>query len=171
MTEVRIRPGTGDDLPHLAAIERDASQRYRDIGYDFCAEGAVREPWEQQKALDEGAVLVAEAANGKLVAFALVWPADGRAHLLELAVALAYQGRGVGRRLVDAVESWARGRGFAEITLTCFRDVPWNGPWYARLGYRVFEPDETRSDLRAVQAEEARWGYARKPRLAMAKNL
>ena len=43
--------------------------------------------------------------------------------------------RGLGRALVGAVCDWARKERFEIITLTTYRDVPWNGPLYESLGF------------------------------------
>ena len=56
-------------------------------------------------------------------------------HLQELDVHPDHGRRGVGRRLVGAVCGWAAERGLESVTLTTFRDVPWNMPFYARLGF------------------------------------
>jgi GNAT superfamily N-acetyltransferase len=78
-------------------------------------------------------------------------------HLNELDVHPGHGRRGVGTRLVRAVCDWVAGAGHAQITLTTFRDVAWNMPWYTRLGF-VELPAERWSDelRRLVAAETAR---------------
>ena len=171
MTEYRIRTGGPADLPRLGAIERDAAQRFRAVGYDFCADGPVRDATELARAMDEGAVLVAETPDGTIAGFALLWRVDGEAHLLELAVARPNQGRGLGRALLAAAEAWAGEAGLAAMTLTTYRDVDWNAPLYERWGFRTFEPEAWRAGLAAIQAEEAEAGFAAEPRVAMRKPL
>ena len=171
MSTFTIRPARREELGLLGAIEHDAAQLYREVGYDFCAEGPVRDDEELAKAFDEGAVFVACGEDGMVAGFALVWPADGRAHLLELAVGHGHQGHGLGRRLIAAAEDWARDTGLDEITLTTYRDVAWNAPFYERFGYEVFEPEAARADLAAIIREEADSGYAVEPRVAMRKPL
>jgi GNAT superfamily N-acetyltransferase len=166
-----IRRAAPVDLALLGAIEKDAAELYREVGYDFCAEGPVRDAWELDRALHDGTVLLAVAPDGAIAAFALVWPLDGEAHLLELAVARAHQKHGLGRRLLAAAEDWARSQGYAAMTLVTYRDVPWNAPVYARHGYAPFEPGPGRTGLAQVQAEERASGYAVKPRVAMRKVL
>lgn len=165
-----IRPASAAELPLLPAIERDAQQRYRAVGYDYCAEGPLRDPEEHQRAHDEGVVLVAER-SGALVGFLLLWPCDGRAHLVEVSVMQAHQGLGIGRALFAAAEDWGRAAGYREATLTTYLEVPWNAPLYRRLGFADFVPGPDRPDLRQVQADEAAWGFARWPRGAMRKPL
>ncbi len=83
-----------------------------------------------------GHLWVALSPTGHCVGFALVEPSGDRLHLEELDVLPEHGGRGLGRALVSEVERWAIDNHFAEITLTSYRDVPWNAPFYARLGFR-----------------------------------
>jgi N-acetylglutamate synthase-like GNAT family acetyltransferase len=41
----------------------------------------------------------------------------------------------IGRQLIACVADHARTLGLTSLTLTTFRDVPWNAPFYARLGF------------------------------------
>lgn len=166
-----VRRGASADLPLLGDIERDAAELYREVGYDFCADGPVRDAEELRTALDTGAVFVACTADGRICGFALVWRVDGCAHLLELAVCPRDQGKRLGRCLIDAAEGWTKAEGLAELTLTTYRDVSWNAPFYRRLGYQVFDPEGWRSGLAAIQHEEAESGFAVQPRVAMRKRL
>jgi GNAT superfamily N-acetyltransferase len=165
-----IRPALAAELALLAAIERDAQQRYRSVGYDYCADGPNRDPEEHQRAHEQGVVLVAEV-GGALVGFLMLWPCDGRAHIVEVSVMQAQQGRGIGRALFAGAEDWARAAGYDEATLTTYLEVAWNAPFYRHLGYEDFVPGDDRPDLLRVQADEAAWGFARWPRSAMRKRL
>lgn len=166
-----IRPATAADVPHLPAIERDAAQLFRTIGYDFCADGPVRDGDEHLRGLIRGALFVAETEEERLAGFVLLWRVDGRAHVTELSVARAHQGQGIGTALMARAEDWARLQGYREITLTTFRDVPWNAPHYRRLGYAAFTPGPWREGLAEILAQEAGFGFAAKPRIAMRKAL
>lgn len=59
---------------------------------------------------------------------------DG-AHLEQLSVHPEHGRRGVGRRLLRAGIGWTADAGFPELTLITYRDVPWNGPFYASEGF------------------------------------
>ncbi len=167
---VKVRPATTGDIELMRALERRAAQRFRAIGYDFCADGPVREAEEHLRLMERGADLVAEVA-GDFAGFAMAEPLDGEAHLVEIDVDPAFQGRGVGRRLIDAVEDWAQRQGLSGLTLTTYRDVPWNAPYYARLGFALFEPGAERTALRATMASETAAGLAFAPRVAMRKEI
>ena len=51
-----------------------------------------------------------------------------------------HAGRGVGRALLRAGCDWAAARGYPELTLATYRDVPWNGPFYASEGFEEVGP-------------------------------
>lgn len=75
-------------------------------------------------------------ADDTPVGFALVEMLTGNEpHLEEIDVHPAHGRRGVGSALVRTVCEWATRSGFRDITLTTFRDVAWNMPFYARLGF------------------------------------
>jgi predicted N-acetyltransferase YhbS len=101
----------------------------------------------------------------------LVEPSGARLHLAELDVLPDHQRRGVGRALVSRVERWGGARGFAEVTLTTYRDVPWNGPFYRRLGYEPLPAEGLDAELARRREAEAAQGLDAMPRVAMRKTL
>ena len=122
-------------------------------------EGQDRFPW-----------LVAEL-DGAVRGFAYAAPLDDALQLEELDVLPAWGRRGVGRALVAAVVDEARARGLAAVTLTTFRDVPWNAPFYRGLGFRVLADDEISPGLAALVAYEARRGLPTAMRVAMRREV
>ena len=70
-----------------------------------------------------------------------------------------------------AVTGWATNQGHAEITLTTFRDVPFNAPLYAKRGYEIVPEDEWTDDLRGVVAREAEHGLDVTQRVVMRRRL
>ncbi|MBY0423931.1 MAG: GNAT family N-acetyltransferase [Parvularculaceae bacterium] len=168
--ETLIRSATPADIPAMQAAERRANATFRAVGYDFVADGPIRDEGEHLRVQRDGAAFVAEI-GGEVAGFALALPIDGEAHLLEIDVDPAFQKRGIGRRLIGAVEAFARSRTSPAITLTTYRDVAWNAPFYAALGWSTFKPGPERVGLAAVMAEEAAHGFDARPRVAMRKVL
>ncbi len=95
---------------------------------------------------------------------------DGVAHLWQLSVHPAHLRQGRGSALVAAVCDWAVRQGFEAVTLTTFRDVPWNEPFYSQLGFRTLE--ELTAGLAAIRHHERDIGDDDfGPRVAMRKDL
>jgi GNAT superfamily N-acetyltransferase len=93
------------------------------------------------------------------------------AHLKEIDVLPEHGRRGLGTRLVASVCDWAARRGYAEVTLTTFRDVPWNMPFYARLGFEVVVTSELSAQLARTVADETRRGLDPARRVVMRRRI
>ncbi|MDT0302166.1 GNAT family N-acetyltransferase [Streptomonospora wellingtoniae] len=103
--------------------------------------------------------------------FAAVGVLDGAAHLEELAVHPECGRRGVGSALLEAVCGLARCEGFAAVTLTTFRDVPFNAPWYRRRGFAELPSAAWGPGLREQWRREEEAGIAVAPRVAMRRGV
>ncbi|MGB3503293.1 MAG: GNAT family N-acetyltransferase [Mesorhizobium sp.] len=76
------------------------------------------------------------AADGSGPAgFIVAAPLGPYFHIFELSVDPSHGRRGLGSALVACVEHEAAKRGLEGISLTTFRDVPFNAPFYAGLGF------------------------------------
>jgi GNAT superfamily N-acetyltransferase len=170
-----IRPARADDLPELRAVERAAGQPFRDIGMAAVADDeppTVEELAAYQA--DGRAWVFADEFSGapdRPVAYLLVAVVDGHAHLEQVSVRPEYARRGIGRRLVEVAREWARAHGFAELSLTTYAEVPWNGPYYARLGFEEVPADRLSPGLAALRAAEAEKGLDAWPRVVMRQRL
>jgi GNAT superfamily N-acetyltransferase len=92
---------------------------------------------------------------------------SGAAHLEEIDVLPEHGRRGLGTRLLASVCSWAATEGFHAVTLTTFRDVPWNMPFYAGLGFEVIPRHELSPALLSAVRDETRRGLDPFRRVAM----
>ena len=106
---------------------------------------------------------VGEAMAGFLVAE----PFSRELHIWEMDVAPAYQRRGIGAGLVRAAIIDARNTGFRALTLTTFRDLAWNGPFYARLGFEELTAIDAHPRLAGELANEVDDGLPADRRCAM----
>ena len=88
-------------------------------------------------------------------------------HIVELSVHPTVAQQGVGRRLIEAAFAAAENAGLTAVTLTTFRDVPWNAPYYARLGFREVPAAAISSRLAATTAQESARGLPAERRCAM----
>ena len=53
------------------------------------------------------------------------------------------------------------------MTLTTFTDVPWNAPYYRRLGWTTIDETDLSPGLARVVERETAHGLSRWPRVAM----
>jgi GNAT superfamily N-acetyltransferase len=157
------------DVPFLPSIELAANALFD----GYVAEdvpSVTTSPESHEDAQREGRLWV--ALNDDVpIAFALVELIEpGAAHLEELDVHPDHGRRGVGGRLVMTVCAWAAARGFRAVTLTTFGEVPFNMPFYARLGFEVVPPEALTPALRSRVEEEARRGLDPAIRVVMRRD-
>jgi GNAT superfamily N-acetyltransferase len=134
---VRIRPATRSDLRLLGPIEATADGQFREqFGYD---PGWGEPPSGEHRAAQPGFLLIGEE-DGEVIGFVHVLEVEGAAHLEQVSVHSDRQQRGYGRALVEAAKDGAAQRGYDEITLMTYADVPWNAPFYASCGFAEIAP-------------------------------
>jgi GNAT superfamily N-acetyltransferase len=154
------------DLPLIGAIELAAARLLAGHAPEAVLNEVTSE-LELRDAQSDGRLWVALSGD-RPVGFAHVELLEpNAAHLEEIDVHPDHGRRGLGSRLVAEVCSWARKRGYGAVTLTTFRDVPWNMPFYARLGFEEISAAALTPALRAVLQDEARRGLDPARRVAM----
>ena len=160
-----IRIARRSDLPWLAAIELDAAALLSGHAPPSVL-ALVTPPEELEKAASQNLLWVA-LADDVPVGFAHVMLLEpDNAHLQELDVHPQHGRRGLGRKLVLAVCDWAAALGYG-VTLCTFRDVPWNMPFYERLGFEVVASDELSPVLASIVANETERGLDPAHRVVM----
>lgn len=146
-----VRVARPEEYARLRSIELEADDLYLTVGIGPFPVDDVHDR------LDEMAVVF--AAGDPPVGFVGVELLDGEAHIDQLSVLAAEGGRGTGRALLDEAIRWARHAGLPAVTLTTFRDVPWNAPFYRRVGFEVVT--EPASGLGERRADERAEGFDR----------
>ncbi len=164
-------PASREHLAALPEIERAAGRMFE--GWDVPEQVMLdMTPAEEfREACEGGQLLVALSADGEVVGFALVYEHGGEAHLEEVDVHPDHGRRGIGAQLVRSVCDLASEKGLPAVTLTTFRDVPWNEPFYRRLGFDEIPDGELSEDLRAILAEEAERGLDPARRVVMRRRV
>jgi GNAT superfamily N-acetyltransferase len=172
---ITIRPARASDGVDLQVIERLAGEQFRTVGMDQIADDSPPSPDVLAAYAAGGRSWVAvdgsEASTDTPVGYAVVDVVDGCAHVEQVSVRPDRQGQGVGRALLDRVESWAASSGLDGVTLTTFADVPWNRPLYEHLGFRVLAEAEIGPELRALVAKETAHGLDPETRVCMRRDL
>ena len=155
-----------EHLRALPAIELAAARLLNGHAPDAVL-NETTDPQRFADAADHGRLWVALAGE-RPVGFALVQMlADDLPHLEELDVDPSHGRRGLGTALVRTVCGWATLTGYSILTLTTFRAVAWNLPFYARLGFEEILSYLLRPELAAVVSAEASRGLASETRAVM----
>ncbi|WP_371780036.1 GNAT family N-acetyltransferase [Streptosporangium subroseum] len=162
-TSAEVRWARSEELAGLAVVEVAADGVFAQVGIVFPPGTTMIEEID-----DPSRVLV---AGSPPVGFAMFGWIDGSLHLDQLAVHPDHGRQGIGGRLLEAVCDHAASMGCGAVTLTTFRDVPWNGPWYARRGFAVLDPAEWGPELAALVAHERELGIELAPRVVMRRAL
>lgn len=125
---------------------------------DAIADAPATPPATYERLIDMGQVLVADRMS-KVAGF-LAWePRDDRSFIYEVSVHPDHQAQGLGATLIDAL---------VQPSLSCFTQVPWNKPYYERLGFVAVDADILGPDHLEIAKEETK-RFAPWPRCVMAR--
>jgi GNAT superfamily N-acetyltransferase len=130
----QIRPVRPDELPLLPDLEAAADTVFEPLGI-----GPLPGPGAEEEFAAALIVLVAGEPPVGLCRIDAIGK-NNAAHLEQLSVQPDHAGHGIGRALLRAACDWARAQGYTDLTLATYRDVPWNGPFYASEGFVELGP-------------------------------
>lgn len=164
-----LRLATAADLPLLAAIERSAAERFGPDDLPPHLRGDTLAQDDLQRALLHRLLWVALAPSGQVAGFLVAQDCADALHVQEVSVTPEHGGAGLGRELLQAAIEHGRDTGYAALTLTTFDHLPWNRPFYERLGFRVLTAEDCEQRLRGLLDAETRAGL--RNRVAMRRNL
>ena len=119
-----IHIATDNEIDLLPAIEAAADSVFAEIGIDDLPPAASADELRNAKAL---------IVDGHPpIGFARVEELEGNAHLEQLSVLPEHAGRGAGGKLLEKACQWAAQQGYSAITLSTYKDVKWNCPFYKK---------------------------------------
>jgi ribosomal protein S18 acetylase RimI-like enzyme len=168
---MRIRPATAADLATLQDIERAAGAAFRDVGMPEIADDDPPSLAELAAYQQAGRAWVTVDPEDRPVAYLVADPVDGNLHIEQVSVHPDFGRRGLGRALIEHAAALATAAAQPALTLTTFTEVPWNAPYYERLGFRRLPASEETPGLRAIRRHEAAHGLDRWPRTCMRRDL
>lgn len=172
MRGYRVRLARPDELAALPAIEEAAGGLFRQTAYPWIADPAECMSLDHLAACqDSWNLWVAAGADDRPVGFAAFAQYPDQSWLGELSVHPEHAGRRLGAALIEAGARFYGGRGSPRMTLTTFRDVPWNAPYYARLGFSIVEDLSAEARLAEQVSRELAWGVPEGSRVAMVRRL
>ncbi|MBN3763027.1 GNAT family N-acetyltransferase [Burkholderia sp. Ac-20365] len=147
---VHYRPAVPEDVPSIRIVEYEAAQRFVSVGLTGIAAARPMDAPFVLKKVRASEVIVAQCGEA-CVGFVMFAMLRGRIYVEALDVVPQHAGRRIGAALLDQVDERARAAGAAHVELSTFRHVPWNAPYYQRLGFSVLADDELDAALLRVR--------------------
>ncbi len=168
-----VRFARPDELDALPAIEIAADIRFQATAHaDLVASYPTTEIADFAEAQDRWSLWVAAGEGDRPVGFALnrtVGTSD--LYVAQLSVHPAHAGNRLAARLLDRLAGYCGPRGLRRLTLTTFRDIPWNAPYYAQLGFRELTDLTGEPFLGRQISEQIQAGFSPASRVAMVREI
>jgi len=171
LTEISIKLAGSEHLSAIPAIELAASAMFPEADLPVEVRYLVIENELLQEAQSDARLWVALTDECTPVGFAMAGIIDGGAHLDEMDVMPDFSRQGVGTRLVRTIIDWARLGDYPVLTLITFRHLPWNAPFYERMGFEAMATSELGEELAKLLQEEGDAGIDVHKRVCMKLDL
>ena len=151
---MKIRQANYSDLKWLADIEKEAAKIFVEyLGPDTKQGQGTLDPKIIRKSFDQKLLFVVEKDLCVAGFLAALLYADF-IHIEEVSVRYKSQGKGYGKALVETILNEAQKRSIFSVTLTTDKQLPWNGPFYKRLGFKQLSDNELPDSLKAKLCHE-----------------
>jgi predicted N-acetyltransferase YhbS len=166
-SDYRIRAAQVEELPLLSPIEQSAAVLFLDTPYAFLMDADSLPLEFVQQCFQAGHVWVAIDRHESVVGYAIVREVDNTLYLQQIDVAPEHGRRGIGSALVTTVCDWAKQQGYAIVSLSTFRDVSWNAPFYSKLGFCPVDEAELTTGFQQIRLKELEAGLPISDRVIM----
>jgi GNAT superfamily N-acetyltransferase len=163
-----VRPG---DVGRLQAIQLAAGDAFRQVGMSAVAESPPLPATSLTGYGKAGRAWVAVDDHDEPIGFIVADLVDGAAYIEQVSVHPAHAGQRIGAMLIDHLAGWAVRRGLPALTLITFRGVPWNAPYYERLGFRELTAAEITPGLAVLLSAGPGAGRGSEARVCMRRDL
>jgi predicted N-acetyltransferase YhbS len=163
----QIRVVQAEELQLLSQIEQSAARLFLDTPYSFLVDADPLPLDMLQEQFQAGRIWVALDLHQKVVGYAIACEVEDTLYLQQIDVAPEHGRRGIGSALVTTVCDRAKEQGYAIVSLSTFRDVPWNAPFYAKLGFRPVDETELTPGFQQIRLKELAAGLPISDRVIM----
>ena len=170
---IQIRDSATGDIEHLQMLEKSAGELFRGVpGLEWIADDATLSQSQHQHIIEAGLsfkalISTTRREDSVIAGFVCCELLPQKLHVLELSVGEQWQGRGIGRALMTHAINRARELRLSEVTLTTCREIPWNEPFYQKLGFETLDEDRLTTRLAGILDKEVELGFSRSQRCAM----
>jgi GNAT superfamily N-acetyltransferase len=166
-----IRPARRTEAGTLRDIERAAGRAFIAAGYPDVAAYEPTHGDDLRDAVNDGMLFVAADMTDWPVGFVFCATLDHGLYVQEINVHPDHAGHRLAIPLLEAADDLARQLDLPALLLTTFRTVPWNAPYYARLGFSILPEAAIGPDLQIVIARQRMAGLDISARVAMRRLL
>ena len=153
-----IRLANATEIDEILEVEHLAGQRFHEYGIglpeDEEDDVGIEFGEEYQDGIEHERLWVAVTPSQQIVGFALAQEVDKEGHLREIDVLPDYGRKGIGQALINTIVTWCTKQGYDSLSLTTFRDVPWNRPYYEKLGFQIIQDSDLSGNLKTMIEEE-----------------
>jgi predicted N-acetyltransferase YhbS len=165
-----LRAARPSEIGLIRRIERLSASRMRQTAHPDLADD---EPTDAATLAARIAVegLVVACLDDAPIAFVMFRPLGTGWYVEQIDVLPDHARRGIGAALFDEVARRARSAGAKALLLSTFTDVPFNAPYYARLGFEALPDGGLTEELRAIRAEHVARGLDEDRRVFMQRLL
>ena len=156
-------------MPAIRDIEREAAQRFLGSPEAWIAGDPPAPESLLDSRLEDGGLWVACLDGERPVAALRFRPLGDSLYIEQIEVLPAFSGLRLGAALLDWADDLAREAGCAALVLSTFRDIPWNAPWYGRIGFEVI--DVLPPELETLRSEHLARGLDESRRVFMRRDV
>ncbi len=136
--EFTIRLASRGDAPAIISLVNTA------FTVEDFLEGTRTDAERMAKTMDTGQFIVAENSAGQMVAAVYIEIKNSRGYFGMLAVAPSLQGRGLGRRMIEAAENHSRNLGCDSMDIKVLSLRTTLPSYYRQFGYEITGTEEFR---------------------------
>lgn len=140
-SRVVVRRPSAEEFGLLGQIEEEADSRYLATRFPELADTIGLPVDDAHRLAEQGRLLVADV-DGTIAGF-IAWCIESDPSVLgisQVSVLTPFGRAGIGTLLLEHVVELAARGGYRTVALNTQVDVPWNEPWYRRMGFVAVDP-------------------------------
>ncbi len=162
----QIRSARVEELLLLSHVEQLAASLFLDASYAFLVDAEPLPLNFVQQQFQAGQVWVA-VIQDEVVGYVIACEIDDTLYLQQIDVEPEHGRRGIGSELITTICDWAKQEGYAIVSLSTFRDIPWNASFYSRLGFYPVDEAERTTGFQQIRLQELAAGLPVSQRVIM----
>jgi len=152
---ISIRPADANDAEKLNDIEGDAAQLFSHLGNKFASiDLAPMSASFYADAISQNQMIWIAEILGEPVGFLRAKPVDNLLYCAEVSVARGHQSKGLGQQLISHFVDYAKSNEFAGVSGITFETVPWNAPYYLKLGFELLSNQHIGAELSKIASSD-----------------